>query len=128
MRRYGGLKIKEMKMTIFDMINQWADDRKLLSIEWDKNTQGSFIAEELSEFLRAKTDNEEIDALCDIIVFCTNAIRLKGYDPNIAMAETLREIESRTGTFNNQTGKWEKDKTPEAMAFWYTAQYLKARL
>ena len=115
-------------MTILDMINQWADDRRLLDIEWDKPTQASFIAEELSEFLRAKTDNEEIDALCDIIVFATNAIRLKGYEPNIAMAETLKEIESRTGAFNNQTGKWEKDKSPEAMAFWHTAQYTKAKL
>ena len=115
-------------MTMFDMINKWADDRGLLTIEWDKSAQASFLAEELSEFLRATTDNEEIDALCDLIVFATNAIRLKGYEPNIAMVETLKEIESRTGAFNSQTGKWEKDKSEEAMSFWYTAQYSKAKL
>lgn len=115
-------------MTIFDQINRWADERRLLNIEWDKSAQASFLAEELSEFLRAKTDNDEIDALCDLIVFATNAIRLKGYEPNIAMVETLKEIKSRTGAFNNQTGKWEKDKSMEAMAFWYTAQYSKAKL
>lgn len=115
-------------MTHFDKINDWAKNRGLLNIEWDKSAHASFLAEELSEFLRAKNDNLEIDALCDIIVFATNAIKLKGYDPNVAMDETLREISSRTGAFNPETGKWEKFKTPEAMALWYSADYNNAKL
>ena len=31
----------------------------------------------------------------------------KGYDPDIAMDETLKEISSRTGAFNPETGKYE---------------------
>lgn len=115
-------------MSILDQINAWANERGLLNIEWDKTAHASFIAEELSEFLRAKNGNEEMDALCDIIVFAANAMRIRGYDPNVAMEETLKEINSRTGAFNPATGKWEKFKTPEAMALWYAADYDKAKL
>ena len=114
--------------TILNEINDWANERGLLDIPWDKSAHASFIAEELSEFLRAKSGNEEIDALCDMIVFATNAMRIRGYDPNIAMEETLREISSRTGAFNPATGKWEKFKTEEAKAMWYSANYDKAKL
>jgi hypothetical protein len=113
--------------TEYDKINAWAEERGLLNIEWDKSAQASFIAEELSEFLRAKDGNGEIDALCDVIVFAVNAIRLRGYNPNVAMEETLKEINSRTGAFNAETGKWEKFKTPEAMALWYSANYEQAK-
>lgn len=115
-------------MTHFKKINDWADERGLLNIEWDKSAHASFLAEELSEFLRAKEDNAEIDALCDIIVFATNAIRIRGYDPNVAMDETLKEINSRTGAFNPDTGKWEKFKTEEAKALWYSADYEQAKI
>jgi hypothetical protein len=117
-----------MSKTILQAINDWADERNLLNIKWDKSAHASFIAEELSEFLRAKDGSGEIDALCDIIVFASNAMRIRGYDPDIAMDETLKEIRSRTGAFNQQTGKWEKFKTPEAMALWYSANYDKAKL
>ncbi len=40
---------------------------------------------------------------------------------------TLKEISSRTGSWNPVTGKWEKFKTPEAMAKWYSADYSKAK-
>lgn len=115
-------------MTHFDRINAWAKERGLLNIEWDKSAHASFLAEELSEFLRAKEGCGEIDALCDMIVFAANAMRIRGYDPNVAMEETLKEINSRTGAFNPETGKWEKFKTPEAMALWYSADYNKAKL
>ena len=117
-----------MSKSLLSKINEWAAERGLLNIEWDKSAHASFIAEELSEFLRAKNSNEEIDALCDIIVFAVNAIRIKGYDPNIAMDETLKEINSRTGAFNPETGKWEKFKTEEAKALWYSADYNNAKL
>ena len=115
-------------MTHFSKINDWANERGLLNIEWDKSAHASFLAEELSEFLRAKEGNGEIDALCDIIVFATNAIRIRGYDPNVSMDETLKEINSRTGAFNPDTGKWEKFKTEEAKALWYSADYEQAKI
>jgi len=69
------------------------------------------------------TEDEKVDALCDIIVIATGELLKLGYDPQLAMAETLREINSRTGAFNKESGKWEKYKTPEAQALWYTAAY-----
>lgn len=117
-----------MNKSILSQINDWANERGLLNIEWDKSAHASFIAEELSEFLRAKDGSGEIDALCDIIVFAANAIRIRGYDPNLAMEETLKEINSRTGAFNPETGKWEKFKTEEAKALWYSADYDKSKL
>lgn len=114
-------------MSYFNKINKWAEERGLLNTGWDKSAHASFLAEELSEFLRSKDSSGEIDALCDIIVFATNAIRIKGYDPNVAMDETLKEINSRTGALNAETGKWEKFKTTEAMALWYAADYQKAK-
>lgn len=70
--------------------------------------------------------NTIIDASCDMTVFNTNFTEQAGYDANIAMNETIKEISSRTGAINKVTGKWEKFKTPEAMAKWYTADYNKA--
>lgn len=114
--------------TQLDQINNWANERGLLDIAWDKSAHASFLAEELSEFLRAKNDNEEIDALCDMVVFAVNAMRIKGYNPNVAMEETIKEISSRTGAFNPQTGKWEKFQTQEARVLWYSANYDKAKI
>lgn len=42
--------------------------------EFDLNTQVSFLTEEITEYLRAKNDNDKIDALCDLTVFSINAI------------------------------------------------------
>jgi len=65
-----------------------------------------------------------VDALCDIKVFATGAIRKAGYDPDIAMDEVIREIESRIGKVVD--GKFIKDKSPEAMKNWYKADFNKA--
>lgn len=65
--------------------------------------------------------------LC-LIQYSKYQIQYLGYDFLIAMDETLKEIHSRTGTMNEATGKWEKFKTPEAMALWYKADYAKARI
>jgi hypothetical protein len=40
------------------------------------------------------------------------------------MDEVLKEIESRVGTIGPD-GKWYKDKSPEARAKWYKAQFKK---
>jgi len=46
-----------------------------------------------------------------------------GYEPTCAFNETLLEIHSRVGNVNPETGKWEKDKSPEAQAKWYKANF-----
>ena len=54
-------------------------------------------------------------------------IEYMGYDYKKCMDETLKEIESRTGEINPNTGKWEKYKTDEAKAKWYKANYSRCK-
>jgi len=67
------------------------------------------------------SNDEVVDALCDIKVFASGSIRKLGYDADIAMDETLKEIESRVG--KQIDGKFVKDKSDEAKAKWYKADY-----
>ena len=46
-----------------------------------------------------------------------------GYDPYQCMLETIKEISSRTGKYDETIGKWVKNKSPEAVAKWYKADY-----
>jgi len=67
-----------------------------------------------------------VDAAGDIIVFSTGLIRKMGYDPKLSMDEVLEEIESRKGSIIN--GKFTKDKSPQAQAQWYKADFNKCRV
>jgi NTP pyrophosphatase (non-canonical NTP hydrolase) len=109
---------------MFESLKQWRIERGL------QNTIGNIeanICEELTELLRATTVDDRIDALCDIIVFSVNAIEAYGYDAEVAMSEVCKEIHSRKGDFNPELNKWQKFRTPEAMALWYTADFNKAK-
>ena len=46
-----------------------------------------------------------------------------GYDYFKCMNETLKEVESRKGAFNSESGKWEKFKDEESQKLWYKADY-----
>ena len=54
-------------------LEKWCNERHL-----DKETQRKGLVanllEELSEFYRAKDEYEQVDALCDMIVFCINSL------------------------------------------------------
>lgn len=71
-------------------------------------------------------DHNTIDGLCDLKVYATGGIRKLGYNPDIAMEETLKQIESRTGSIVD--GKYVKDTSPEAKAREYQADYSKAKI
>ena len=47
-------------------------------------------------------DRSEIYKLCD-------SIRYLGYEPYKCLCETMKELETRTGSWNEQEGKWCKD-------------------
>ena len=66
------------------------------------------------------------DALCDIINFCLEGLLQNGFNPEIAMRETIKEILSRDGELVN--GKFTKFTDEKSMAKWYKADYHKARL
>jgi len=77
------------------------------------------------EYIEPTTDSI-IDALNDQVVFPMGEQMKLGYDPDLALAETAKEINSRIGSFSD--GKFHKDKSEEAQALWYEADYSKCKL
>jgi hypothetical protein len=67
-----------------------------------------------------------VDAAGDTVVFSIGLIRKMGYNPELAMQEVLKEIESRKGSIIG--GKFTKDKSPEAQALWYKANFKNAKI
>ena len=51
-----------------------------------------------------------------------------GFDFQIAMDETIKEISSRTGSYDETAKKWIKDTSDGAKAKWYSANYELARI
>lgn len=89
----------------------------------------NMLSEELQEFFSAYSEEDEyemVDALCDLIVVAAGAIHKLKYDPRAALQETVKEICSRRGSFNEETGKWEKDPY-QSVDTLYKADYTNAK-
>ena len=159
-------------------LTQWMDERSL-DINGQRKGFVPNIQEEMTEYFTAKDDSQRIDALCDITVFCVNAMKAYdkehikepetvtniissvtlgkqldqitqnkfskdslenmidicytlsksiGYDFKMAMDETIKEISSRTGAYDETAKKWVKDTSEEAKAKWYKANYNLAKV
>ena len=63
-----------------------------------------------------------------ILLSCAKICENYGFDFQIAMDETIKEISSRTGSYDEKAKKWIKDESNEAKAKWYKADYEKARI
>lgn len=63
-----------------------------------------------------------------ILINCAYLCEHYGYNFEVAMLETIKEISSRTGSYDENAKKWIKDTSDEAQAKWYKADYEKARL
>lgn len=59
--------------------------------------------------------------------YLLTAIMLLGYNPQKCLAETIKEISSRTGSFDESINKFVKDTSDEAKAKWYKADYSKCK-
>lgn len=186
------LKIDKQLIEIVEKLQAWSEERHL-TLEQQRAGLIPNLLEELLEFMRAETDDDRIDALCDIAAFSINScqldevylhsttnwlnniskenfftintegqyveqiadkilfyiqevqrrslisnnyddlqfltdialfsIKLLGYNPCECMLETIKEISSRRGTYNEAIGKWVKDTSPEAQELWYKANY-----
>ena len=64
----------------------------------------------------------------DIIEICKYMIENLGFNYDLCMEETLKEIESRKGAFNPDNRKWEKFKDEESQKLWYKANYESCKL
>ena len=114
--------------TNFERIKDWSDERLITQQEPDRNGFVAMIVEELGEFIASDSIDGRIDAMADIIVFAYGEIAKYGYDGDKVMDEVIKEISSRVGAYDPATKKWQKDKSPEAQAQWYTANFTDCKL
>ena len=63
-----------------------------------------------------------------ILLSCAKLCENYGFNFEIAMLETIKEISSRTGSYDEVSKKWVKDTSDEAKAKWYQANYELARI
>ena len=64
----------------------------------------------------------------DVLMCCASVCEQYGFNFEIAMLETIKEISSRTGAYDEKAKKWVKDESDEAKAKWYQADYELARI
>ena len=109
-------------MNIFEQLQEWRVNRDLSNLPYDHKALLGFILEEVVEGIRDPSEHQSVDWRCDIIVFLINSLAQSGYNPELAMLETLKEISSRQGSIDPTTGKWEKDRSQDPSTL-YTANY-----
>lgn len=109
---------------MFKKLKEWREERGLF-LQSDKTKHFGYICEEVSEGLRAEHIEDVIDAYADIIVFAINAIEQHGYNAEMVMNETIKEIASRKGQIDPITKKWEKYKDEYSVSNWVKADYSK---
>ena len=63
-----------------------------------------------------------------ILLSCAKLCEQYGFDFQIAMDGTIKEISSRTGAYDENAKKWVKDESDEVKAKWYQANYELARI
>lgn len=107
------------------------EERDFLMLQWcefvDKQIKyGTAIRKE------SHTDNDRIDALCDVRVFCIDATMKLKYDPCMALFETAHEINSRKQDPEQAKhwepgDKWQKDRNQDPATL-YKADYDKCKL
>ena len=64
----------------------------------------------------------------DVLMCCASVCEQYGFNFEIAMLETIKEISSRTGTYDENAKKWVKDTSEAAKSKWYQANYELARI
>lgn len=87
-----------------------------------------FVA--IADFIRADENGSPFNYydFARILKYCASVCEQYGFNFEIAMLETIKEISSRTGAYDEKAKKWIKDTSDEAKAKWYKADYEKARI
>ena len=115
-------------------INAWADipcELKRTEIELRKSSlDADYILKQMLEKCARFSYFEwgEASAFNIILINCAYLCEHYGFNFQIAMDETIKEISSRTGAYDENAKKWVKDESDEAKAKWYKADYEKARI
>ena len=87
-----------------------------------------FVA--IADFIRADNNGSPFNYydFALILKYCASVCEQYGFDFQKSMIETIKEISSRTGSYDEVSKKWVKDTSAEAKAKWYSANYELARL
>ena len=104
---------------------------KRTEIEWKKSSlNADYILKQMVEkcALFSYFEWGEASAFNIILINCAYLCEHYGFNFEIAMLETIKEISSRTGSYDEKAKKWIKDESDEARAKWYQADYEKARI
>ena len=104
---------------------------KRTEIEWKKSSlDADYILKQMVEKCARFSYFEwgEATAFNIILINCAYLCEHYGFDFQIAMDETIKEISSRTGAYDENAKKWVKDESDEARAKWHKADYEKARI
>ena len=114
-------------------INAGADipcEVKPLIIELKRDFSVTDIFVAIADFIRADSNGAPFNYynFAFILKYCASVCEQYGYNVEIAMLETIKEISSRTGAYDEKAKKWIKDESDEAKAKWYKADYNKARI
>ena len=115
-------------------INAGADipcEVKRTEIEFKKSSlDADYILKQMVEKCARLSyfDWGEASAFNIILINCAYLCEYYGFNFQIAMDETIKEISSRTGTYDEKAKKWVKDESDEAKAKWYQANYELARI
>lgn len=114
-------------MAVF-VINCW--DLTMADIEYIELRLSKLITQSKAPLKLLKTTNivKNKKTSIDQLAYLFTEMHNMGYDPYVSMDETIREIRSRTGSYNEEKKKWIKDTSPEAQSKWYKADYKSARL
>ena len=91
------------------------------------NSSLSFLLSECGNFVYYGKFSSYV-CFNQILLSCAKLCEQYGFNFEIAMLETIKEISSRTGAYDENAKKWVKDESDEARAKWYKADYNKARI
>ena len=103
---------------------------KPLIIEAKREFSVADIFVAIADFIRADENGSPFNYydFALILNYCASVCEKYGFNFEIAMLETIKEISSRTGSYDEKAKKWVKDSSDEARAKWYQADYEKARI
>ena len=91
------------------------------------NSSLSFLLSECGNFVYYGKFSSYV-CFNQILLSCAKLCEQYGFNFEIAMLETIKEISSRTGAYDEKAKKWVKDESNEAKAKWYQANYELARI
>ena len=102
-----GIQERCTKLSQFDLIRDWADERGLYE-NGDTKTQALKLVEEVGETCRAILKQDELkieDGIGDCVVVLTNLAELHGIKIEYCIDAAYNEIKNRTGKMSNGTFK-----------------------